>query len=291
MPVIMTPLKTNTDLSAVQSRLIERKRRYGVAYGAVVGLAFVFFTWGWDGYILSQSHGFLPWLKLILAGAACALAGSAAGWATARLEHWFITAACWLAVAVFFTWITVALPLQIVPRVSAWVEPQLMPMIEIVSLDQLNLRLAAASLWIVPFFILAGGLQSVLVESSVFAASRGGSLAPFLIGVLIAAICGVIVDGFINEPLRSAMTAMDGSVQFVLDNRGAETDPALSRKYHAGALRGISDEVTPRHAATVVRYSSDLIEIRIALKFEDLLADCLVVYNQPIFCEAVSVTE
>lgn len=271
--------------------MINRKRRYGIVYGAVVGLAFAVSTWGMDGYILSQSHGFLPWLKPILAGLFCALAGGMAGWATARFERWLVTAAVWLGAAAFFGWLTISLPLQIAPQIAAWVEPSLTPMLEIMSFDQLTARFAVAMLWITPFIVIAGGLQNTLVESSVFAASRGGSIAPFLLGILVVSISGVIVDSFNNEPVRSAVVAMDRAIQFVLDNRGLEVDPALSRKNHAGSLRGIGDDVTARRAMTVTGYSSDLGEFRIALKFERILADCVVVYNQPAFCKAAQGTE
>lgn len=287
----MMSFQNNNRSQDLENRLIRQKRRYGIAYGAVIGLALAISVWGWDGYMLAQAHGFLPWLKLALGGSACALAGGLAGWITSRLERWLSTLLAWLAAAAFFAWLVVSVPLQIAPQVSAWFEPQLARMIEISGAEQLSTRMVVASLWTIPFILLAGGFQNLLVESAVFAANRVGNAAPFLAGVLIVSICGMVVDSFNNEPLRSAMLAMDRTVQFVLDTQGMEVDPAVSRKNHAGSLRGIKEQVTQVRAMTVTGYSPDLGDVQIAIRFETLMADCTIVYNQPAICKPAQGSE
>ncbi|GMV35460.1 MAG: hypothetical protein AMXMBFR60_32890 [Chloroflexota bacterium] len=281
----MNTLQNNNRSQGHEDRLIRQKRRYGIAYGVVVGLAFTVAVWGWDGYMLSQAHGFLPWTKFTLGGSACALAGGLAGWVTSRLERWLFTLSAWLAAGFFFAWLIVSVPLQIAPQVSVWFEPQLAQALELGGAEHLPMRVAADSLWTVPFILLAGGFQNLLVESAIFAANSVGNVAPFLAGALIVSICGTVADNFNNEPLRSAMLAMDRTVQFVLDSRDVNADPAASRKNHAGSLRGIKDQITQDRAMTITGYSSDLGEVRIAIQFETLLADCTVIYNQPIICK------
>src|SRR5512134_3208893 len=75
--ISMQPVST-TD---AKFRMIRQKKRiYGAIYGIVAGLAFAISTWGWDGFLLSQAHAFLPWTKLIIGSVGCAVAGGLAGW-------------------------------------------------------------------------------------------------------------------------------------------------------------------------------------------------------------------
>ena len=75
-----------TPLKRFEARpdVIRSKRLIGMIYGIVSGLAFAVATWGWDGYSLSRSHAYLPWLNLSVALVFCAVVGAAAGWLADR---------------------------------------------------------------------------------------------------------------------------------------------------------------------------------------------------------------
>lgn len=103
--------------------VLRMKWRIGTVYGMVVGLSFAAATWGIDGYRLSQAYAFHPWLKFIIGAVICMLAGGLAGWLVARLEKGILALPFYLAASVVFSWLTLALPFQIFPKVLLWLDP------------------------------------------------------------------------------------------------------------------------------------------------------------------------
>jgi hypothetical protein len=265
--------------------ILRLKQAYGAIYGLVMGLSFAIATWGLDAYILSQSHMYLPWLKLIVGGILCSLIGCFAGWISARTERWYFILTAWLGVSLFFAWLITVLPLQINPYVSALFRPQWRGLINYETFDQLTPRFWVAFAWVIIFLLITGAIQIPLVETSVFSVSTFGKIAPFLFGMFIIGIGGVFNNDLNNEPLRAAIVAMDRTVQFTIDNKGLKVDPALSRQNHAGALRSIQDQVTPERSMTVGGYDALLGEIQVVIQFEHLLVNCFVIYGQPAFCK------
>lgn len=277
-------LFNNNDFNA-RPDVIRLKHVFGRSYGVVVGLTFAISTWAADGFALSQAHMFLPWTKLIIGLILCSLAAGLAGWITARFERWYFTVPAWIGVAAFFSWLLIILPLQINPIVSAWFKPEWQGLIRYDAFNQLSPRFAVAFMWISIFVLITGVLQIPLVEPAAFSTSVFGKIAPFLLGMFIIGLGGFVADSLNNQPLRSAIASMDHSIQFVVDNKGVDVDPALSRANHAGALRGIKDQVTAERSTTIGSYDSSLGEVIVLVQFEDLIANCSVIYEQPSFCK------
>lgn len=268
--------------------IVRLKHAFGRSYGVVVGLTFAISTWAMDGFALSQAHMFLPWTKLIIGLILCGLVAGLAGWVTARFERWYFTVPAWIGVAAFFSWLLIILPLQINPIVSAWFKPEWQGSIHYDTFNQLSPRFAVAFMWISIFVLITGVLQIPLVEPAAFSTSVFGKIAPFLLGMFIIGLGGFVADSLNNQPLRSAIASMDRSIQFVIDNKGVDVDPALSRKNHAGALRGIKDQVTNERSVTIGSYDSSLGEVNVLVQFEDLIANCSVIYEQPSFCKPIT---
>ena len=74
------------DLSAERPEVIRSKRIFGMVYGIMAGITFACASWGMDGYLLSQLHGYLPWFNLIAGMILCSIVAGTLGWLTARLE-------------------------------------------------------------------------------------------------------------------------------------------------------------------------------------------------------------
>jgi hypothetical protein len=90
----------------------------------------------------------------------------------------------------------------------------------------------------------------------------------------------------INSHFRSAITALDSTIQFVLDNKNNEnTDQALSREMHAGALNTVKEYVQESRHLFVGSYDEDLGNLQVLVKFDDQWIDCTVLYSQPVFCK------
>lgn len=274
----------NNDLLAGSRNVTRIRFIYGMIYGVIAGLAFASSTWGWDGYLLSHTYVFMPWLKLVLGAVLCGLAGGLAGWMTIRYERWWITFISWLAVAFVFTWFVIVVPLQISQMVSKLFHPQWSELIHYRLLGEIAPRFWLAFMWVAIFVGLAGILEVVLVESTLFASSFIGRIAPLFLCVTILGICGVIVDGLNNEPLRRAIINMDSTVQFVLDHRGQVMDKAEARENHAGTLRVFTDNLSVSRELLLAKYDTQLGEIILLVNFDDLLLNCTVLYGQPAFC-------
>ncbi|MBI5950150.1 MAG: hypothetical protein HY865_00705 [Chloroflexi bacterium] len=269
--------------------IIRLKRNFGMLYGAVAGAAFAIISWGWDGYKLSVSHAYHPWIMLVTGLMFCVIVGGIAGWLTARSESSLLGVLFWIIASAGFAWLMVALPLQINPAIVSRLDPQLGALVNYDGSGDFSFRFGAALAWILPFALLVGVTQLPVTESAVFAATPFGRIAPLFLCVLLMGISGMFTDSLINAHFRNAISALDTTIQFVADNRDNEkANPALSRELHARALWEVRDLVKQSRQLFVGGYSEDFGELHILVKFEDQWVDCLVLYNQPNLCKAVT---
>lgn len=280
-------LFNNNDFKA-RPDIVRLKHAFGLSYGVVIGVSFAIATWAVDGFILSQAHTFLPWLKLIIGILLCGSVTGFAGWITARFERWYFTLPAWIGIAVFFSWLLIILPLQIAPYVSSLLGPQWQGLISYSTFSELSPRFVTAFMWILIFVVITGVMQIPLVEPAAFSVSVFGKIAPFLLGMFVIGLGGFVADSLNNQPLRAAAVSLDHSIQFVLDNQGTTIDPSLSRANHAGAVRGIKEQVTPERVMTIGSYDSSLGEVNMLVQFRELTATCIVIFEQPAFCKAVT---
>ena len=276
------------DLTPEKSDIHRIKRTYGILYGVVVGLAFAVFCWGIDSYILSNYHSIQPWLRFGIGAVLCMIPGGIVGWFSAKLDKSLYSLLLWLVGGSIFAWLTVNLPLVIMPKALTLLDPRLSGLLHYTYFDNFDTRVAVAYTWIAIFISLTGLLQIPLSGSAVFATSFFGKISPLVVVVILMSITGAIVDaGLINEPLRGATVAVDNTIQFINDNRGKEVDKTEERRMHTGAFRAIDESVTPQRELIVSGYNGELGEINLLVFFEKDLVECQVVYNQPITCKVV----
>ncbi len=261
------------------------KRRFGTIYGLTAGLAFSAAAWGWDAYQLSQAHVLQPWLKFIVGAIICGLVGSIAGWLTSRFQRGILSLVFYLGASAVFAWLVLALPLQIFPRLVSLLDPETGSMLNYVYYETFGSRFALAFGWILIFMLLAGILQIPLTEPAAFATSLFGKVAPMLVCALIMVINGTTVDTVLNEPLRSAVLAMNETIQFSVDHLGQEVDPTLSRAMHTVSLRGVKDEIGKPWHLVIGNYDEWLGQINVLVRFGDTWVDCAILYDQPSFCK------
>jgi hypothetical protein len=279
------------NISTERLDILRAKSNYGIWYGAVLGLAFAVFCWGIDSYVLSNYHGMLPWLKFGIGAVLCTLPGGLTGWISAKVNKPLYSILFWLAAASIFAWLTVNLPLVILPNTLTILNPQLQGLLHYVYFDDFSSRVIVAFTWIAIFVGMAGLLQIPLSDSAVFSTSIMGKLGPLFITVILMSISGIMVDnGLVNEPLRSSSVAIDNTIQFVADNRGKEVDKSESRRMHAGAFSAVNDSVTEQRQLVVSGYDGQLGQINVLIRFERDWVECLVVYNQPSFCKVVELS-
>lgn len=278
------------NLTAQRPDVLRIKHVYGIWYGVIVGLAFAVFCLGVDGYVLSNYHGMQPWLKFTLGAVLCMTCGGFIGWVSARLNNALYSLILWFANTSIFAWLTINLPLMLLPNVLPIVEPQTSGLLHYTYYEEFGSRYAVAFIWLAIFIALIGLLQIPLSDSAVFSTSFFGKLSPIFVSIILMGICGTIADNLVNEPLRSSIAATDETIQFVIDNRGKEVNREEFRRMHAGAFRAIEDIVTPQRELIVSGYDSMLGEIDVLIHFEQEWVECKVLYNQPSLCKVIEIS-
>lgn len=280
----LKPLNPNLERPDV----LRSKHVYGAWFGLFLGLGFAIFTFGVDSYILSTHNGLHPWLKFIIGAVICMVVGGIAGWLSARGNKSLLSVLIWLAAGTVFAWLTINLPLLILPKALSFVEPQTSGLLHYTYFDDFGRRVGVAYTWLGIFIILAGLLQLPMSDSAVFSTSIFGKVSPMVVSLVLMAIAGTIVDnGLINQPLRDSTVAIDNTIQFILDHRSKEVDKAEARRMHTGAFRAIDDSVTQERELIVSGYDGQLGQINILVKFQRDWVECQVFYNQPISCKLV----
>lgn len=252
-----------------------------------VGLTFAVTTWGFDAVWLNNANGLQPWVKLLAGAIPCVVIGGITGRVSAQLDKSILALLLWIIAGSGFAWLTVAVPIQAAPRLIAFVEPGTQGLLNYVYYEGFNIRIGVAYAWITIFVGIVGLLQIPLSDSGVFSTSTGGKLAPIFVIMIIMGICGFIVDGLINKPLRSATTAMDETLQFYLEHQGEDVDSATARKMYLGSLREVEEHIAPGYRLIVGSFDEYFGEVQILVKFQTAWADCAVIYDQPILCKEV----
>lgn len=267
--------------------IAREKVALGAAYGAVAGIAFAIALWAWDAIQLNQAHAFFPWLKLIAGILLCGIVGGSAGWLVARKDSGLISFVIWLFTAAVISWITVAVPIQIFSLISKWIDPDLSGLINYVIGSGFVTRFWLAMLWVGIFLSLTGLLQLTLVESAVFTNSLFGKIAPFLICTILMGIAGFVIDDLVNVPMRKAIMSVDTPIQFILDHRGQDFDPAEGRTNHVGSLHGVLDSVSATRRLIVSSFKDDFAMIEVLVRFDDAWVTCTTVNSQSSYCKYV----
>jgi hypothetical protein len=284
----MNTSSSSTQDATVRKDILITKHRFGIIFGVVVGLAFAAATWGGDAIIMSRVHAYQPWLKLIVGVLVCVPVGALAGWLAALMEKPILSVLVWLAAIGVFAWLSTANSFQIFPALVVKVNPDFASFIDYARQTDLTTRTAVIYFWTALFGGLVGVLQIPLSERAVFSTTSGSKLLSLLLPVVIVVLCGVYVDNYNNEPLRSPIVSENRVVEFAIETRGQTVDPQLAREMRRNTIRDIEDWLDQPYFFIVSSFDNDLGRVHVYANFGGKWADCPVVYAQPSFCAPVS---
>lgn len=277
------------DFTPEKEQLLKnRKQRYGLAYGAAGGLAFAIALWGFDAVLLSQSHGMLPWLKLIVGGILTTITGGLAGWLTSRFEKILLGVLFWILASALFGLYIVIVPLVLAPRLTGLFVPQISHLLLYTTYDNLPTMVAVAFGWTIVGAIISGTIQIPMLDHAVFSVSGFGKIRPHLLCAVLMLISGGVSDSLNNKPLRDPILALDSTFQFIIDTRGQEIDKATSREKHLASFRFIQQDVTESRQLVVSHYDSLLENIEVLINFDGKWAVCPTFFNSPLTCQPIS---
>jgi hypothetical protein len=280
-------MSTYKPISTDRTDIVRSKRIYGIWYGGSLGFLFALFTWGIDAYYLSQINSLDPWLKFAAGALLCTVAGGLTGWLAAKREKPLIALLIWIVFGFFLAWLVVTLPTVIFPRLLGLLEPEVQQYLHYVYYPEFSTRIGVAFAWIIIFVAIAGLLQLPLSEGAVFSTSILGRIAPILVGLVLVAIAGTIVDGLNNELLRTPIEELNVTIQYYNDHKGQQVDKTESRRFRQASLRVVQDLVTPDRKLIVSGYDAFLGEVNVLVKFDKAWVECQVFYNQPVNCKQV----
>ena len=283
---MIQPLITNKTFEA-RPEVLRGRRLYGMFFGISLALAFAAWNWGMDAVILYRAHALGPWVKLVMGTLACLPVGALAGWLAMRVERGWFSGLVWLLAAVFFAWLSVALPFRFAPEflvASNSVPSSFTPTI----FEAMFVRVGLAFAWVAIFVLIAGLLELPMGESAAFSTSILGRLWPSIMCFALMGICGFIVDNLNNAPFRDPLVLTDQTIQFALDHRGQEVDSKTARVMHLSALRMVGDVLDQPRQLVVGEYDQSLGNIHVLVLFGDQWVDCLTVYSQLSYCEKIN---
>ncbi len=268
--------------------IIRQKRLFGMYFGITAGLGFAAAAWGWDGYVLYNAYGYFPWLKLVTGTLLCAIVGGTVGWLAERMESGLLGLVLWLSTSFFFAWLTIALPLKLVPIIISQLDPQLGELLNYSPEFEFSVWFWLAMAWVVPFTLIIGMAQHPIVESGVFSMSLLGIIAPFIFCIVVMGISGVVTDGLVTAKLRDATVSLNNTIQFVLDHEGKEINREEARRMYTASVRTVEDHIHEPRKLVVGGFDKFLGVIHVYARFGNQWFDCTVVYNQPSLCAPIS---
>ena len=145
-----------------------------------------------------------------------------------------------------------------------------------------------AYVWVGIFVSIGGLLELPMGEPAAFSTSLMGKIAPALVCIALMYVSGFIVDSLNNEPLRSALVAMDAIIQFADDHQGEVMDPKLSREKHLASLIPVQDLVSQPRQLVIGEFDRSLEQVHVLIRFGGPWVDCFVISRQPTNCKRIS---
>jgi hypothetical protein len=271
----------------MEQHLKARMRKFGFTYGAAAGFAFALALWGFDGYLLSQSHGLFPWMKLVVGGILTTLACGLAGWLTARFEKILLGILFWAAASVLLALFTVIVPLVLAPRLTGLFVPQIRSLLLYTTYDNLPIMVGVAFGWVIVSAIVIAIIQIPMLDQAIFSITGFGKIRPHILCAILMLISGGVADGLNNKPLRDPIIGLDKTIHFMLDMRGQEIDPAVSREKHLASFRFIADDIHESHRLVVSQFDKLLENVQVLINFNGQWVECPTFYGNPLTCQPI----
>lgn len=272
----------------MQQHLKARLRKFGFTYGAAAGLAFAVALWGFDGYLLSQSHALYPWLKLIVGVILTTLSGGLAGWLTARFEKTLLGILFWMFASGLLALFNVIVPLILAPRLTGLLQPQIKSLLLYTTYDNLPILIAVAFGWNIVSAIVIAVIQIPMLDQAIFSITGFGKVKPHILCAILMLISGSVADSLNNKPLRDPIIGLDATIQFILDMRGQEIDPAISREKHLASFRFITDDIHESRQMVISHYDRLLENIEVLINFNGQWVKCPTFYGSPLTCQPIT---
>ena len=263
-----------------------RRRKSGLIFGLLCGLAFAVATWGIDGILLSQSHAYLPWFKFLIGIGICAGLGALTGWIAAKMDNALLSAFLWLVTAGLFSVLAGWLSYSGTQIALRFFLPQIAGQVSYNPTVAANFRIGFAFLGVGLAGVIVGFIELPLVDTAATSASRFSRWLALSVGVPVFLLAGIAAtDGLINAPLRVPIVAIHDLLQFAQANQGKKLESSVIRETHYAALSALGDEIYQPYRIALKSYDDTFSQVNVLVAFEDGMAACSVYVGTPSYCQ------
>jgi len=253
--------------------------------GVLCGCVFALVVWGYDGYLLSQAHAALPWLKLTLGILPCAVVGGLAGWLTMKISNMVTRMFVWIAVAIFFSFLTSFIPFNVSPIVFRWSFPEIAERILFIAPDSISARRFITIIMTTIFLIIAGLIFENVNDS--IRNSRGvvGMVFSALFLLLFFGGAGYTADSNFNADLRLPIVALDEKLEYVASVDIATLDETQTRALKRYTKLDVNFQ-SPRRLL-ITTFDEMISQVIVTVDFDGTLAECSVMNGHASSCKMV----
>lgn len=269
----------------MEAHFSRKKQGMGLLFGAIAGLAFSITAWGIDAVQLAAAHSAYPFIKFIPGLLISVAAGGFVGWLTIRIERLWAGMVLWALLAGLFTWLVMWLPLRGTPFFLKVLEPQLSPLLYYPNIDSQIQFIAMGSI-VIGFVCLICGLMEIhLVDQAMLGMGTLALISPLLISLTVFSLAGSSGDYLLNRHFREPVQALNGLIQFAVDNEGVDVPLVVSRQKRLSVVRDLDEIIDNPRKLTLIAYDSTLGQMDILVDFSGNWVRCTVIYNQPTMCK------
>ena len=265
----------------------KKKQISGILYGMVAGLAFSFFAWGLDGFMLAKANAAYPWVKFIPGLLICVAAGCFVGWLTIRLHNSLLGLVFWLALAWLYAQLIIWLPLRIAPFIINIFNGALGDYLQYPIHKGLSQNLWFGFAIIAVIALICGLLENVLIEQSLFSGGDFAILVPLVICFLSFSLGGNSSDSLLNRNFREPLQEVNNILQFASAHIDQEVAPDVARQRRLGSVTAIKQYLNRDYRLILSNFDESLGQIDILVDFNGYWAKCTSIYNQVTNCKLI----
>ena len=253
--------------------------------GVVCGLVFAVVCWGYDGLMLAKAHAALPWLKFALGILPCAAVGGLAGWLSMKINNLFARMVIWIAVAIFFSFLTSFIPFKVAPIIYRWLYPEIGGGIIYHAPDSISARRFITVVMTTIFLFIAGLIFENINDS--IRNSSGVIGAAFSLIFLLAFFggAGYTADNNFNADLRAPIVTLNEKLEYV-----KTVDPTTLDDIEQRALKRYTklnvDFQSPWHLF-IITFDDMISQVTVGIDFSGTLAECSVMGGRASSCQMV----
>ncbi len=241
-------------------------------------------AWGYDFWILAQSHAVFPWIKLIAGLSISVLLAILCSFLLRKIDRLFTTLLCWFAWGGLVSWLTGLLPFRFQEYLITRFQPILTGEIHY-PLENVETRLFL--IWMVAFIMIfiIGFLYQNVLESLMANVHLGATVLFVVFWLSLFGGMGLFLDNVNHKSFRQAIEITHTTIQrSKLHPELLDSGKAASRE-GVSAFRSLKDIVQRPYMLAVKEYDEPMEQFAVLVDFDGFWYTCDVGLNIVYNCK------